>query len=260
METDIPNLNYSGDLSQYLGKNFGYGGLTGLDSALGVSAGGQPTFVKDGVIYGVKDGGNGQYSVQQIDTVANRQGQFAQQQYQAQQGSAISGLQEQKSGLAGQYGSLLSSVTGRYQPLIDQATMQQNAQNASRGLVSNIGNGGTQMISALNPLYSAEAGNAQEIGQGSISDTNTLSQAIASLQSGGAATGANLGLSYGSLALAQQLQPSIIAGNLAQANAYNTQANNIPVSQGGLIFNPSSGNYNVPIQSILKSLGINLKG
>lgn len=248
MSPDIPNLNYSGDLSQWLGKNFGYGGLTGLDSALGVLAGGQPTFVQNGVIYGVKDNGNGQYSVQQVDTVANRNGQYQEQQYQQQQGSAISTLQTGKQNLAGQYSDLLKTVTGEYQPLIDQATMQQNAQNASRGLVSNVGNGGTQMISALNPIYSAQAANAQQLGAGSISDTNTYNQAISAAQQSGAQFGANLSLNVGSLST---LLPSEAAANYGQANqAFGAnaaaisqaliKANTPQMASNGIVFAPTA--------------------
>ena len=119
-----------------------------------------------------------------------------------------------------------------------------------------------QTQGALQPIYGAEAANAQAIGQGSISDSNAYTNAIAQAKLGIAGTNTQLPLQYGQLALQQQALPSTIQLALAQAANYNAQAKAapyIPVNPGGLVFNSSGGNYASPIQSILSSLGINLK-
>ena len=92
-------------------------------------------------------------------------------------------------------------------------------------------------------IYGQEAGNAQQIGQGSINDMNTLSQAIAGIQSGNAQFGAQLPLQYGSLALSQQALPASIAQSLAQANLFNQQAQAapyVPTGVNGITFNASN--------------------
>ena len=204
-------------IQSYINQNYpGLGQLTNeqIQTIQNNAGGGQPGMIDQAI-----------KSSPQYQTYTQQQ---ATNTYNQQQGSAISGLQTQQSNLAGQYGSLLNTVTQQYQPLENQATMMQNEQNASRGLVSNVGNGGTQMLSALNPIYSAQAANAQQIGQGSISDMNTLQQAIASAQQTGAAGAAALPLEYGSLSLAQQALPASIAANQAQANEYNAEAQSAP--------------------------------
>lgn len=207
-------------------------------------------------------GGNEQqidsYFQQQQQTQQQQQAaQTAQQNYATQTQNAISGLQTGKADLAGQYGTLLQSINGPqgvYQPLINQATLQQNAQNASRGLVSNVGNGGTQMISALNPVYSAEAGAVGSVTAGSITDVNTYNNAIANMQSGAAGTSAQLPLQFGSLALAQQEMPSTIAYNTGMASqAANANATALAEAQlkaatpfqagAGIVFSPSSSTF-----------------
>lgn len=182
------------------------------------------------------------------------QGQVANEKYQQQVGTAISGLQTQKSGLAQQYADLLTTVKGEYQPLIDQTTATAGAALANRGLTPDSQLYQQQTQGALAPVYGQEAGNAQQIGAGSISDTNTLAQAIAGLQSGAALNTAQLPLSYGSLAQNASLIPSQIAGNTSQANYYGgLNANNLALAQlqygepfavqSGVVFNPSSGQF-----------------
>jgi hypothetical protein len=105
-------------------------------------------------------------------------------------------------------------------------------------------------------VYGQEAGNAQAIGQGSINDTNTLAQAIASTQMTGAAGAANLPLQYGSLSLASQLLPSQIAANQGQGSYYGgLNAEQLaqaqlgaakPFGVGNLVFSPSTGKYTNP--------------
>lgn len=249
--------NYSGDLSPYLGKNFNYGQLTQLNSAMGQSAGNQPTFISGGNIYQVKDNGNNTFGLSQIDTVGNRQAGAAQELYQQQQGSAISGLQTQKAGLAGQYGSLLQTVTGEYQPLINQTTQTAGAAESARGLTPDSQLYQQQVQGALQPVYGAEAANAQQIGQGSIADTNTLAQAIAAAQQGGAQFGATLPLQFGSLSLAQQALPSQIAYYQGQGSYYGginptalqtaaLKANTPFPTSNGLVFGPSNNQYYIP--------------
>ncbi len=248
MDTNTNYQNYSGDVSGLLGRKLSYGDLTGLDSALGNSAGNQPTFISNGNIYQTYDAGGGQFGVRQIDTVGNRQGEAAQQTYQAQQGSAIAGLQSQKAGLADQYSSLLKTVTGEYQPLINQATTEENNFLGARGLVSQTGAGQTQLNQSLQGIYGQEAGNAQQIGQGSINDTNTLAQAIANTQTSGAQFAAGLPLEYGSLALNQQALPSTISLAMAQAGNQNAQAkanSYVPTGVPGITFNAANNSTGV---------------
>lgn len=204
-------------IQSYINQNYpGLGQLTNeqIQTIQNNAGGGQPGMIDQAI-----------KSSPQYQTYTQQQ---ATNTYNQQQGSAISTLQTGETNLASQYSNLLNTVTGEYQPLIDQATTMQNAQNASRGLVSNVGNGGNQMISALNPTYSAMAANAQQLGQGSISDMNAYQNAISAAQSGQATTNLGIPLSYGSLQMAQQALPASIAANQAQANEYNAEAQSAP--------------------------------
>jgi hypothetical protein len=261
MAADIPNLNYSGDLSRWLGKNFNYGDLAGLDSSLGVPAGGQPTFVKDGVIYGVKDQGNNTFGLQQIDTVAGRQQQAAQADFQAQSGSAIAGLSQGKLDLAGQYADLLKTVKSEYDPLINDATKTAGEALSRRGLTPDSQLFQTQTQGAIAPIYGQEAANAQTIGAGSISDSNTYNMAIANAKLGVAGTSSQLPLQYGQLALAQQALPSQIGLNQAQANQANSLAKSssyLPTSPGVSFYDTSSNSAVNMAQLLARSMGYNL--
>lgn len=267
MDTNVNYQNYSGDLSPYLGKSFNYGQLTQLNSAMGQSAGNQPTFISNGNIYQVKDNGNNTFGLQQIDTVGNRQQLAAQQQYQAQQGSAISTLQTGKQNLSQQYSDLLSTVKGEYQPLINQETATQGQLLAQRGLTPDSALYQQTTQQALSPIYGQEAANAQQIGAGSINDVNTYNQAISAAQQSGAAFGAQLPLQYGSLSLNQQALPYQLALTAAQARLAGGQAQAAPyISTGipGILFNSGNGNANLLGQSLspnaiataLKAMGI----
>lgn len=246
-DTNTNYQTYNGNIPT---GNFGYGGLVGLDNSMGLSAGNQPTFIQNGNIYAVKDSGNGQYSVQQIDTVANRQSILAQQNYQAQTGSAIAGLTAGSASLGDKYSSLLASVKGVYDPLINEQTANVGAQLAQRGIAPGAGLYDNTVGSFLQPIYGSEASNQQQITAGSISDTNTYANAIASMTAGAAGTSATLPLSYGSLALSQQLLPSQIAANFGQGNYYSNlnatdlarsliSANTPQMSSNGVVFAPS---------------------
>lgn len=253
MDTNTNFQTFNGNLPS---GNFGYGQLVGLDQAMGLSAGNQPTFIQNGNIYRVADNGNNTFGIQQVDTVANRQQLAAQQAYQAATGSAISGLQTGKANLAQQYSDLLKTVTGEYQPLINQTTANAGAEEARRGLSPDSFLNQQQVQGALQPIYGAEEANAQQIGQGSISDTNTYNQAIANAQLGVAGTSANLPLQYGSLSLSQQLLPSQIALNTAQGSYYGginpvalqtaALGANKPFGVGNIVFNPSNNSFSYP--------------
>jgi len=199
----------------------------------------------------------------QIDNYFQQQAaqQSAINQYNQQSQQAVSGLQQQKSGLADQYGSLLQTVTGQYQPLINQTTATTGEALARRGISPDSQYYQQQTQGALQPVYGAEAANTQAIGQGSINDTNTLAQAIAGIQQGNAQFGANLPLEYGSLQLQQNLLPSQIALNQSQSNLYGAQAANLPaalanalkiaqlgvqyqnIAPGNTLFNTNSQSY-----------------
>ncbi len=199
----------------------------------------------------------------------------AQSAYAEQTKTAIGGLQTGKAGLSQQYADLLKTVTGEYQPLINQTTATAGEALAKRGLSPDSQLYQTQTQGALQPIYGAEAANAQQIGQGSISDTNTYNQAIAGAQLGVAGTSSQLPLQYGSLSLSQQLLPSQIAGNIGQADYYGgLNANQLAIAQlgaskpfesaSGLVFNPSSGNFTTakgggdinPIKEAMRTLMI----
>lgn len=213
-------------------------------------------FISNGNIYRMENG-----AISQIDTVGNRQAELAQQGYQQALGSAVGGLQTQKSNLANQYGSLLQTVTGEYQPLINQTTASAGAEEARRGLSPDSLLAQQQVQGALQPVYGAEAANAQQIGAGSISDVNTLTQAIANLQAGGAGTASQLPLQYGQLALQQQALPSQLALNQAQAeqaSALAKQAQYLPSAAGVSFFNTGNQQVINPALQVLKQLGYNL--
>ena len=174
-------------------------------------------------------------TAQQIVTQnSNDLGKQQQAQYQAAQGSAVQTLQGQKTNLSQQYSDLLKTVNGEYQPLINQATTQENNFLGARGLLSQQGAGGNQMSQALQGIYGQEASNAQALGQGSINDQNTLTQAIAQAQQGGAQFAANLPLQYGSLSMQAQALPSLIAQQQAQAAQYQTGANYLAIPNLGI--------------------------
>lgn len=178
----------------------------------------------------------------------NLQGIQANKVYQQQSQQAIGGLQTQKASLADQYSDLLKTVKGQYDPLINQETATAQSALAKRGLTPDSQLYQQQVQGALQPVYGAQAANAQQIGQGSINDQNTLAQAIAQLQQGGAQFGATLPLQYGSLALQQQALPSQI--NLAQ-----NQAN-----QAKYITIPNIGVYDTTSGRVISSTGLSSTG
>lgn len=181
--------------------------------------------------------------------------------YQGAINTAVGGLQTQKSNLANQYSDLLKTVTGEYTPLINQATATAGQQEAQRGISPDSALYQQQVQGALQPVYGQEAGAAQTIGAGSIADVNSLTQAIANIQAGGAGTASQLPLQYGSLSLSQQALPSQIAANQAQANQANALAQAskyLPASAGVSFFNTSNQTVSNPALQILKQLGYNL--
>lgn len=157
-------------------------------------------------------------------------------------GSAVGGLETQKTNLSDQYGSLLQTVTGQYQPLINQTTASAGGELARRGINPDSFFYKQNVQGALQPVYSAEAGNAQQIGQGSINDINTLTQAIANLKAGGAGTVAQLPLQYGSLALAQAANIANIGLAGSQAAAAGASSRYIPIPGVGL-WDTQSGQF-----------------
>lgn len=188
----------------------------------------------------------------------------AENKYQQGINTAVGGLQTQQTNLATQYGNLLSTVTGEYQPLINTATAGANENLAARGITNNSPYYTSNVTSALQPIYGSEAGNAQAIGEGSISDYNTLAQAIAGIQAGGAGTLAQLPLQYGQLQQQQALNIANIANIQQQATTgqYIAGPNSVPfntntgqlasgvagIPSGGQVTKNAAGQYilNIP--------------
>lgn len=198
------------------------------------------------------DGVNGQIALMQKlspSGYSNYQQTQATQNYQNATNTAVQGLQQKKTDLAGQYSDLLKTVTGEYQPLINQTTATAGAALAQRGLTPDSQLFQQQTQGALQPIYGQETANAQTIGQGSISDTNTLAQAISNLQAGAAGTASQLPLQYGSLSLSQQALPTSLALGSAQAASANTSANYIAI--------PNLGIYDLSTKKIISGLGQN---
>lgn len=175
--------------------------------------------------------GNGQWGltqgqIQQAQQAeADAKAKKAQDEYSAAIGTAVSGLQTQKSNLSDQYSSLLATVKGQYDPLINQTTASAGAELSRRGLTPDSALFQKETQGALQPIYGAQAANAQAIGQGSINDVNAITQAIAALQAGAAGTSSQLpldygqlGLQYGNLALGQQSLAQQLAIAQLQAN------------------------------------------
>lgn len=184
------------------------------------------------------DGSTGQTALMQKLSPGgyqNYQQTQATQNYQNAVNTAVGGLQTQKTNLADQYGSLLNTVNTQYQPLINQTTETANKELSQRGLTPDSTLYQQQVQGAVAPVYGQEAGNAQQIGLGSINDMNTLAQAIASMQAGGAGTASQLPLQYGSLSLSQQQLPAQLALGSAQAANQSAQARYITVPNVGVV-------------------------
>ncbi len=189
-----------------------------------------------------------------ISIATNAQQQQAQYNYKQATDTAISGLQTGKSNLGQQYSDLLKTVKGVYDPLISQETQTAGAELSNRGLTPDSTLFQQQTQGALAPIYGQEATNTQQLGQGSISDTNAYNQAIAGLQAGVAGTASQLPLQYGALNLQTQALPSQIFGNLAQGS-YNLGVNPTALQvaglsaskpfevQSGIVFNPSTSSF-----------------
>lgn len=185
----------------------------------------------------------------------------AQNAYKAQTDAAVGGLTQGKTDLAGQYADLLKTVKGQYDPLINSTTATAGAALSKRGLTPDSQLFQQETQGALAPIYGAEAGNAQTIGAGSITDTNTYNQAIAAAKMGAAGTASQLPLQYGNLQLAQSALPSQIAANQAQANQANANAKAssfLPVSPGVSFFNTGNNSAVNMAQLLAKSMGFNL--
>ena len=192
-----------------------------------------------------------------------RQSKDAQNKYQDAINTAVGGLQTQKTNLGQQYSDLLSTVKSEYDPLINSTTATAGAEEAKRGISPDSTLFQQQTQGALQPIYGAQAANAQQIGAGSIAATNTLTQAIAAMQSGAAGTSMNIPLQYGSLALNQSALPSQLALNAAQANQYNSQAkaaSYVPTGLPGITFNAANNSSsllgnNITMAQLQRMLG-----
>lgn len=185
----------------------------------------------------------------------------AQQQYQQGINTAVTGLQGQQTNLQQSYGSLLQDVMGQGSATMNTTTSGENAYLASRGLVSNAGQGNNQLSAAQLAVQSQNQAAAGSIGQGSAADMNAIQQSIAGIQAGGAGTSMQIPLNYGSLQIQQNLQPGAIALQNSQ-NAYQTaQAQQEPyinIANGNNLFNSSNGQATSMLQALAKSMGYNI--
>ncbi len=130
---------------------------------------------------------------------------------------AIKTLTTQKESLGDQYKKLLADVTGAQEAETTYATRAASTSLGQRGLDPNSVEGQQQFAQILDPISKSFGGLRASIGQGQIADTNTLANAIASLQAGNPATSITGAGQFTSLAQQAQLLPSQIALQLAQA-------------------------------------------
>lgn len=234
----MASLNGS-QIQDYISKNYPGLSITPqfVQNVMNNSQGGDPNFIDN--------------AVRQSPEYQQFQTNQAVSNYQNAAGSALTTLQTQKGNLSQQYSDLLKTVTGEYQPLINSTTQTAQKELGQRGITPDSTLYQQQVQGALQPVYGAEAANAQQIGQGSVADLNTYATNIANLQAGIGGTASQLPLQYGSLALSTQALPSQIA--LAQAQAkYQAGVNPTALSIAGLqygepfnvgngqVFNPST--------------------
>lgn len=226
----MSSLNGS-QIQDYLTKNYPGLAITPqfVQNVMNNSQGGDPNFIDNAVKQ------SPEYQQFQTNQAVNN--------YQQAAGSAISTLQTQKGNLSQQYSDLLKTVTGEYQPLINSTTQTAQKELGQRGITPDSTLYQQQVQGALQPVYGAEAANAQQIGQGSVADLNTFANNIANLQAGVGGTASQLPLQYGSLALSTQALPSQIALAQSQAGA----AKYIPI--------PNVGIYNTATGQIINQLG-----
>ena len=182
----------------------------------------------------------GNYSVGQ--SASDVSAQNAQGAYKEGINNAVSGLQAQGTNLDTQYGDLLTKVLGQGTVAMNTATTGENNYLASRGLQSNNGRGLNDMSSAQLAVSQSNQAAASNLSYTQAQLKNTLASTIAGVQSQGAQFAAGLPLSYGSLQLAQSIQPSNIAYLNAQTIAQQTAARYI-AGPNGIPFDTQTGQY-----------------
>lgn len=191
-------------ISGFISKN--YPGLPTdpgyISRVMNASQGGDPNFLDQAIK------SSPEYQTQQQTQ--------AQQQYQQGISSAISNFKTRQADLPQQYSDLLKTIKEQQGIETQFAEGAANTSLAQRGIDPNSVYGQQQLGSSLLPITSQFLGQETQAQQGSISDTQSLASAIASLQAGGAGTSSQLPLQYGQLALQTQALPSQIA--LTQAN------------------------------------------
>lgn len=170
--------------------------------------------------------------------------QQVQQQYQQGIDTAVSGLKGQQGSLGQQYQDLLGKVMSSGSQAGSLAIGQASSELAARGINPNSGYGQKALVQAETPVNAQYGQLEGQIGQGQISDYNTLASAIANLQAGGAGTAAQLPLQYQQLALQAAINPANIFATGAQGSA----AQFIPI--------PNVGVYNMSTGQIISSTGL----
>lgn len=160
---------------------------------------------------------------------------FEQKQQIAANQPAIATLQTQGTTLAQQYQNLLQSVINQGSATYNTATSGENAYLASRGLLSQSGEGNNELSQAQNTVNTTNATNQANVETDAANTQTQIAQAIASLQAGNVGQALTFGQN--------------IANTEAGIENVNTQAQaqlasaKLPqyVQAGGIVFNPVTG-------------------
>lgn len=161
---------------------------------------------------------------------------------------AVKTLTTQKDSLGDQYKKLLDDVTGAQSAETTYATRAANTSLGQRGIDPNSVEGQQQFAQVLDPISKSFGGIRASIGQGQISDTNTLVNAIAALQRGEPATSITGAGQFAGLSQQASLLPSQIALQSGQAQ----QARYLPI--------PNVGIYDLQSGKIISSTGLGASG
>lgn len=157
------------------------------------------------------------------------------QQFQVQANQpAVQGLQQRQQDLPGQYASLLAEIKGSGTVATNQATTAENTLLGQRGITNDSPLYGQQMSQALLPVNHQYGQLTANLGQGSITDMNTLASNIASLKAGNPETSITGANALGGLQLQAQAMPAQIGLAQAQAGAQTAQGRYIPIPGVGV--------------------------
>lgn len=158
-QADTGMMSYGGDISGYLGRNFSYGDLTGLNNQMKTPAGSQSTFQQNGNIYQIGDAGNNQFNLKQVGTVAGRQNDANQQNFGNLVNASNSAITDFLSGYKADTASAITNANNQFN--IPNQTNMVNALNSRiNDLSTNFSNSGAggfananQVDAAINSRY-----------------------------------------------------------------------------------------------------------